>query len=141
MVQLTHPLRTVLRALRQRRGVAALEFAITAPFFILMLLAAVDFGRAIDQSIKLETAARAGAQYGFVFPDDTAGIQARITDALQGWPSGSWNPPTVTLNAVACGTGTGTCAQELTVEVTRNFDAIMFKNITVLRGNITLRVS
>jgi Flp pilus assembly protein TadG len=128
------------RLLRQRRGVAAQEFAIAAPALILLLMAVIDFGRAIDQSIRLETAARAGAQYGLVYPDDTAGINARIGAALAGWSD--WTAQVgLTCECASPGACTTGCAQLLTINVSRPFTAAFFVRVTTLRGNVTLRVS
>jgi Flp pilus assembly protein TadG len=70
--------------LRCRRGAAALEFGIIAPVLILLLAGLVDLGGAMQQAIRLENAARAGAQYAMSFPQDTAGIRTATTAALGG---------------------------------------------------------
>ena len=59
-----------------RRGIAAVEFAILAPFVLLVLAGATDLGRAVEHSIRLENAARVGAQFALRAPNDTAGIRA-----------------------------------------------------------------
>jgi Flp pilus assembly protein TadG len=52
------------------------------PFLLLLVIGVVDFGRAFYDSIELENAARAGAQYGAINPTDTAGmIAAAKSDA------------------------------------------------------------
>ncbi len=48
---------------RDKRGIAAVEMAAVAPVLLFILIACVDFGRAISQSIDLANAVRAGAQY------------------------------------------------------------------------------
>ena len=53
--------------------------AVIAPFLVLILLAAADFGRMFYMSVQLRGAARAGAQYGSQSNttwSDTAGMQA-----------------------------------------------------------------
>lgn len=65
---------SLLRA--NSRGIAAVEFAFLAPVVLLLLAGATDLGRAIDSSIRLENAARAGAQFALRAPNDTAGIRA-----------------------------------------------------------------
>lgn len=55
--------RVLARLRTARRGVAAVEFALISPILVTLLGGAVDLGRGIERSIKLETAARAGAQY------------------------------------------------------------------------------
>jgi Flp pilus assembly protein TadG len=67
-----------------RRATAALEFGIIAPLLLLLLSATVDIGGAMHQTIRLENAARAGAQFAMSFPDDTTGISTATTDALGG---------------------------------------------------------
>ena len=66
-------------------GAAAVELAVVAPALMLMVMGAWDFGRAFQENARLESAARAGVQYG-VFStanaQDLAGIvQAARTDA------------------------------------------------------------
>lgn len=76
---------TLLFGLRRcRRAVAAAEFAVIAPVMVLLLAGLVDLAGAMQQTIRLENAARAGAQYAMSFPDDTAGIMAATTSALGG---------------------------------------------------------
>jgi Flp pilus assembly protein TadG len=70
---------------RSSRGQSILEFAITAPILILILLAVADFGRVFFVAIALNNAARAGTQYGIQSPanaaDVTGMIQAAQNDA------------------------------------------------------------
>ena len=133
-----------------RKGVAALEFALAAPFLILMLLAIVDFGRAIDQSIRLETAARSGAQYALSFPEDLAGISSAVSAALTGQTG--LHTPQVTMACECPGSGgtatadpgcTSTCTDRrrlVTVVVRQDFTALHFVRISTLSGNVTLRL-
>lgn len=66
-------------------GAAAVELAVVAPTLILMIMGAWDFGRAFQENARLESAARAGAQFGvysIANAADTAGIVlAARTDA------------------------------------------------------------
>ncbi|MEN6406418.1 MAG: TadE/TadG family type IV pilus assembly protein [Thermoguttaceae bacterium] len=48
---------------RNRRGAAAVEFAIVAPLFFLLMFGMVEFGRAIMVQQVLTNAAREGARY------------------------------------------------------------------------------
>lgn len=58
------PILATLKALwGSRRAVAAVEFALIAPILVALLGGAVDLGRAVERGIKLENAARAGAQW------------------------------------------------------------------------------
>ncbi|MGH8011621.1 MAG: TadE/TadG family type IV pilus assembly protein [Candidatus Binataceae bacterium] len=47
-----------------KNGQAAVELALLLPLLLMLLLAAADFGRLFYMSIELDSAARAGAQYG-----------------------------------------------------------------------------
>jgi Flp pilus assembly protein TadG len=67
-----------------RRGVAAVEFAMIAPILIMLFGGAVDLGRGIERGIRLETAARAGAQYAILKPNDQTGILNAVVTSLTG---------------------------------------------------------
>jgi hypothetical protein len=56
------------------------EFALTLPLLLLILLGAVDLGRIYHTYVTITNAAREGARYGTTHPTDTSGIQ---TSALQ----------------------------------------------------------
>lgn len=51
--------------LRDRCGVAAMEFAITAPALLVVLGGLADFGLAFGDAAQIEQAAEAGAAYAF----------------------------------------------------------------------------
>lgn len=67
---------------RDRRGIAALEMAVVAPFVMFVILACIDFGRALSQNIELTHAVRAGAQYSVTASDDKTGIERAVRAAL-----------------------------------------------------------
>lgn len=73
------------RLRRDKRGVAALETAAVAPFLLLIIVACVDFGRALSQRIELTNAARAGAQYAVTAPQFaiTPGQDNPVTQAVK----------------------------------------------------------
>lgn len=63
-------------------GSALLEVALILPTLVLVLVGAVDFGRAYYATIEVSSAAEAGALYGTLSPSNTAGMQAAaIADA------------------------------------------------------------
>lgn len=61
--------------LREEHGASLVELAIVLPAFLLLLLGAVDFGRAYYLSMEIAGAAEAAAVYGSQNPTDTAGMQ------------------------------------------------------------------
>ncbi len=48
------------------RGIAAIEFAVIAPLFCLLFVAAIDIGSAIYTRFKLDAAVSAGANYALI---------------------------------------------------------------------------
>ena len=71
-------------------GAAAVEFAITAPVLVVLVLGVADYGLLMGNSASLEGATRAGAELGKANPSVTA---TQLT-ALNLFPSGV--TPTVT---------------------------------------------
>ena len=64
------------------RGQSALEFAFAAPALVLLLMVVLDFGRFFAISVAVNSAARAGAQYGsqtVATAADTSGMRSAAT--------------------------------------------------------------
>ena len=59
-----------------------METAAVAPVLLLVIVACVDFGRALSQSIELTNAVRAGAQYAVTAANAEKRIRQAVTDAL-----------------------------------------------------------
>jgi len=128
-----------------RRAVSALEFAVVAPLLVLLMVAASDFGSALQQATRLETAARSGAQYALAFPSDAAGLTAATVEALPTvWQDGATNVlQQCTCDGFALGACTSNCAGELVITVTtrRAFAPVLFFALpTELAGNATVRI-
>lgn len=67
---------------RCRRGLSAVEFGLVAPFLLLILSGLVDLGHALQRSIVLDNAARAGAHLAMSIPQDSAAMAAATRAAL-----------------------------------------------------------
>ena len=150
------PTRPGAAALRGRKGVSALEFGLVAPVLILVLLGAFDLGNALQQSIRLESAARAGAQHAFAYPGDEAGITAAVRANLAGWSDVVVQRPVrvcrcpdgaaVDCSVGTCGGGTGVPITSISVTVTRPFAGIspltapLLPSLTTLTGNVEIRL-
>jgi hypothetical protein len=93
-----------------RRGVAAMELALVMPLLLLTLVFTIDLGGALEQSIRLENAARNGAQYALSYPTDTAGIRDQVLQSLPGWTDVQIATPE--LRCVCPGSGGVTCSNE-----------------------------
>jgi Flp pilus assembly protein TadG len=88
-----------------RRGVAAVEFALATPILLVTLVGMADFGLAVNEKMRLYTAARAGAQAGLGDATATATITQAVTSAAN-LDAGA---VTVTV-AQSCGCADGTTA-------------------------------
>lgn len=146
-------MRALLRRPGARRGAAALEFVLILPILTLIMVVAYDLGSAAQQSIRLETAARAGAQFAFSYPTDTAGTRRQVLSALTGWQDVTVPTPTLTCR---CGAATVTCSEPVTcsgtqnatdwkevyvsIRVTRPFSALLVPNLSPLQGRADVRV-
>lgn len=80
--------------LRDELGGSLVELAMLLPFFAVMLLGAVDFGRAYYMAIEVAGAAHAAAVYGSQNPTDTTGIKAAAQDDAPNVPNLTVNTPT-----------------------------------------------
>jgi Flp pilus assembly protein TadG len=107
-----------------RRGAAAVEFAVVLPLLVTVLLGATDFGRFSYSSIAIANAARSGAAYGSMNPFDsttqatwqTALTQA-VVDELSQSTAFDTTKLTVTITAVTESSG----LRRVSVQVTYPF--------------------
>ncbi|MGD0366182.1 MAG: TadE/TadG family type IV pilus assembly protein [Acidobacteriaceae bacterium] len=97
--------------LRGEHGASLVELALVLPVFSLLLVGAIDFGRALYISTELTGAAHAAAVYGSQNPTDTAGMNTAAQDAAPDVPSLSVTTPTYgcecsdgTSYSASCGT-------------------------------------
>ena len=60
------------------RGQDLVEFAITLPLLALIVFAIFDIGRAGYYYSAMQNAAREGARYAIVHPDDTSGVTSFV---------------------------------------------------------------
>jgi Flp pilus assembly protein TadG len=89
-------------------GAALVEFAITAPVLVVLVLGVADYGLLMGDSAALEGAVRAGAEFGKANPSVTAsqltalnlfpsGITPTVTSVCtcvdNTWPTGTACPP------------------------------------------------
>jgi Flp pilus assembly protein TadG len=58
----------------KQQGQSLVEFAIILPVFILLAVVIFDFGRAVYYYSAIHNAAREGARYGVIHPDDDQGM-------------------------------------------------------------------
>ena len=71
------------RSCRQcRRGAAAVEFAIVAPVFFLMILGMIEIGRGVMVQQIITNASREGARVAVLAGATTAEVETRVQDIL-----------------------------------------------------------
>jgi hypothetical protein len=63
------------------RGGVAVEFALLSPLLALMFTGLVDLGFGAYESMQVQAAAAAGAQYAFKYTWDAAAIAAAVTNS------------------------------------------------------------
>ena len=101
-------LRRILRLARARGGNTAIEFAIIAPAFLLLLLGTMEFARLLWTQSTLQQAVEAAARCASVNPstcDNQADTQTYAANQMYGLTVSS-SVFTVTLNT-ACGRNSG----------------------------------
>jgi Flp pilus assembly protein TadG len=79
---------------RYRRAAAAVEFAIVAPVFFLLVLGMIEYGRMVMVQQVITNASREGARQAVLDGATTAEVQTVVTDYLA---SGSITGATVTV--------------------------------------------
>jgi Flp pilus assembly protein TadG len=130
---------------RRRSGTASVELALLAPMLAAVLVGAFDWGLAIEQRIRLQTAARAGAQQALRTPSDTASISAAVRAAAPDFAALAVTPSAVwceCANVVA--SCTSTCDRDISrfvrVSVSHPFSPIGLAGPTSVSANVTLRL-
>jgi Flp pilus assembly protein TadG len=86
-MRLLRSLKTLARNDRCNQGVGTklpgqslIEFALLLPVFLLAVVVVFDLGRAIYYYSAIHNAAREGARYGVIYPDDVAGMRNKAVD-------------------------------------------------------------
>lgn len=78
---------------RCERGAIVVELGLMMPFLAILVVGLLEYAQAIRQSISLEHAARAGAEYALRFPADSSGIQMAVAN------SGAVDPTNLTVTS------------------------------------------
>lgn len=150
---------------RRDRGAAALEFVLVMPLLAFIMFVAADFGNAMQQAIRLESAARVGAQVALARAASVNDINTAVRASLRGWQEGTncGNTNGATENGYCLSTAswcqcstsavgpgssvdcdeppTGcTLQQYVSVGVRRPYRAILIVPVAVLTGNVELRL-
>ena len=72
--------------MRNNRGTASIELALTLPLLVLLTIGTIDFGRLFYHGIAVASSAHAGAFYGAqanLYAKDSAGIEAMVSSSAE----------------------------------------------------------
>ncbi|MDQ9168916.1 pilus assembly protein [Oxalobacteraceae bacterium R-40] len=95
----------------RQRGVAAVEFAIIAPVFFILLIGIMELGRVLFYMNSAAEATRFGARIAVVCDMDAAGIRSRMISRLH-----ILEPEHIAVQYNPAGCGVGSC-QSVTVSI------------------------
>jgi Flp pilus assembly protein TadG len=120
--------RLLARRWREDDGAELVEFAVTFPLLLLVVLGIMDFGLLFQQYEVITNAAREGARVAVVPGYTASDAQARVTQYINaGFLTGSGTPSTsVGTQKVTIG---GKCMSTITVTVTYPHDFIFLSGI------------
>lgn len=121
--------------LRCDDGGSLVELALVMPLFLLLMLGALDFGRAYYLSIEIAGAAHAAAVYGSQNPTDTTGMTAAAQDDAPNVPNLSVETPTY---GCECADGTSYSATCTTAPSCPSNNAVYRVNVTVTATYTTM---
>jgi Flp pilus assembly protein TadG len=103
-----------MKRLRNERGAALLETAITLPLVLLVTIGAVEFGRAYQTYQVITNAAREGARIAVLPGVNDAAVDNRVVDYMSAGQLSAAEEATVTVtrnNPLAIGTGAATASR------------------------------
>ena len=135
----------LLRRVRGERGAELIEFALTLPLLLLLVLGIIEFGFLFQEYEVVTNAAREGARLGALVPSagyTTNEAKNRITDYLTagGLDVAQANPaPTVVMSNAAI--APGKCMQVVTATVTYQHPVPFLSGITNYFGNQMAAIS
>lgn len=119
---------------RSERGAAITEFALLAPVMVLLVMGVVDLARGYQMQIRLENAAREGAAFAQIYPNDvTCGAFGTITEHAMGEDLdmsgtvrvfGEDAAGDLTVEIFTCDSDVVESGERVLVEVTQSFDVI-----------------
>ncbi|HEV2968401.1 MAG TPA: TadE/TadG family type IV pilus assembly protein [Pirellulales bacterium] len=126
--------RRFIRAnLRYRRGAAAVEFALVAPVFFILLFGLIEYGRAVMVQQILTNAAREGGRVAILTTATSTSVKSAVTTYLTN-AGISGATPTVSPDPA-----TATSGQTITVQVTVPFTSVSWLPTPQWLGSKTLK--
>jgi Flp pilus assembly protein TadG len=126
---------------RSRQGAAAVEFAVVAPVFLLMVFGMIEFGRAIMVQQILTNATRQGARLAILdSPTPTAStVKSTVTSYLQNCGITAATVNNVTINPAEPSTAVNGTSVTVTVQIP--YSSVTWLPTPQFLGTKTLKVS
>lgn len=119
------------------RGQSITEFAVLAPVLILLLVAALDIGRAYNAYVSLTNAAREGASYGALNDPQGATYLADVKNhAVAEAGSITISPGNVTVACTPSPCSTAHNGDQIRVTISYNFQFVTTEVLGL--GNLTM---
>jgi Flp pilus assembly protein TadG len=111
---------------RRQKGSVAVEFALLAPLFLLLVFGIVDVGHAWYMKQVISNASREAARYATKYHTDGSGVQIKpvaLSPSIVSWTSSKYAsllPDDANFNVTPSGPGytSGTPGDDLSVDVT-----------------------
>lgn len=119
----------------QRRGAAAVEFAVVAPVFILLVLGMLEYGRMIMVQQVITNASREGARRAILDGATVDNVTTAISSYLSG---GTVNGATLTITPDPATTPAGT---GITVKVRVDYSKVQWLPFSMFLGTATLEAT
>ncbi|HEV3143821.1 MAG TPA: TadE/TadG family type IV pilus assembly protein [Gemmataceae bacterium] len=121
----------------RRRGAAAAEFAVVAPLIALLMLGAIEFGRAVQLRAVLQDAARKACRTGVKPGNNSATITTEVNNILQ---DNGMKPSdatiTILVNGVAVDASTAQRNDVISVKVGIPFNKVTWSNPLFLTNTL-----
>src|SRR5437773_1283232 len=117
-----------------RRGVAAVEFALVAPVFFVLVFGMIEYGRVVMVQQVLTNAVREGARNGVVDGSTTAGVTSAVNNYLT---SAGLHTATVTVSPSP--PSSATYGTAVTVTATLPFSQVSWLPTPIFLSSTTLQ--
>ncbi len=130
---------------RLRRGISTAEFAVLLPLLAILAFGAFDVAQFVETSLRLERAARAGAQRAIADPSDMAAVQAAVIAA---WPALTTSDVPLPAQACSCAGAAASCGASCpggmvtTIAITarRQLSPLLIEALNEGAGNAVVRL-
>jgi Flp pilus assembly protein TadG len=124
---------------KNRRGAAAVEFALVAPIMFTVVLGSIEFGRVMMALNLISNAARNGARVGVISGKTNSDVSSAVSSLLTGTGISTSNASTTILvNGTSADVSTALTGDSISVSVTVPVSSISWLAAPVFTNNMSL---